>query len=113
HVTVGALTAGSYAGTITITDPAAANNPQTINVTLAVLNSPTIGVSPTSLTFTTPLGVNPANQNLTISNTRNLTFTWSAASSVTTPAAGTWLSLTGTTNGALTTGTATFAAAVN
>src|SRR5207244_9986335 len=71
HVTVGALTAGSYAGTITITDPAAANNPQTINVTLDVLNAPTIGVNPTSLTFPTQLGLNPAYQHLNISNTAN------------------------------------------
>ncbi|HVE42334.1 MAG TPA: hypothetical protein VNM14_20790 [Planctomycetota bacterium] len=113
HVNVAGLTAGSYAGTITVSDPAAANNPQTINVTLDVLNSPTIGVAPTSLTFTTPIGVNPGNQTLTISNTGNQTLNWNAAPSVTTPVAGTWLSLVGTTSGALTTGTANFAASVN
>jgi hypothetical protein len=114
HIVVAGLTAGSYAGTITVSDPNAANNPQTINVNLTILNAPTIGVSPTSLTFTTPLGVNPGNQTLTISNAGDLTLNWSAASSVTTPAAGTWLSLSPVApSGSLTTTTANFDAVVD
>lgn len=98
-VDVTGLAAGTYSGTISVAAAGSSNTPQTITVTLNVTSSPAIGVSPTSLTFTTPVGTNPGSQPVTVSNTGGTPLDWSAAPIITTPAGGTWLSLSGTTSG--------------
>ncbi|HJT21836.1 MAG TPA: fibronectin type III domain-containing protein, partial [Nitrospira sp.] len=66
---------------------------------------PSIGLSPTSLSFTAQQGgTNPANQTLNISNTGGGTLNWSAGDNAS------WLSVSpasGTANGAITIGAAT------
>ena len=77
--TVG-LTPGSYSGTISVTDPAATNSPQTVPVTFNIAAAPVIGLSPTSLTFTaTAGGANPSNQTVTVSNTGGGTLSYTAS----------------------------------
>lgn len=98
-VDVTGLAAGTYSGTITLTAAGATNSPQAIPVTLNVLGTPAMTVAPTSLTYTTPVGVPPATQTLTVSSSGGQNLDWSASTIVTTPAAGTWLGLTGTTSG--------------
>ena len=68
------LLAGSYSGTLTVTDPNATNSPQVGSVAITVRPKATIGRSPSSLSFTVarPLsGPYPAipTQTLTIQNT--------------------------------------------
>ncbi|MBI2931981.1 MAG: choice-of-anchor D domain-containing protein, partial [Planctomycetes bacterium] len=78
-VDITGLPAGTYNGTITVSDPGATNSPQTVAVTLNVNAPPTIGRSPASLTFTAMEGgANPASQDVTISNTGGTTLSWSA-----------------------------------
>jgi hypothetical protein len=100
------LVAGTYSGNVRITGAAGtANSPKDVPVTLKVESDPTIGLSPGALIFTITLGAaNPPNQTVTVTNTGDLTLTWSAAGSVTTPVAGTWLGLSGVTTGSLTGG---------
>jgi len=83
-----ALAAGPFGGTITLTAPGASNTPQTIPVSLAVNGMPTLGLSPSSLSFAaTEGGGNPPAQTLTVTNTGAGTLTWTVA-----PNAG-WLTL--------------------
>lgn len=92
------LAAGTYNGTITISDPAASNNPKTCTVTLHVNATPSIGVNPTSLSWTAPQnGPNPAGKPVTIQNTGTGTLAWSAGFNVP------WLSASAT-SGNLTAG---------
>jgi hypothetical protein len=84
-VNISGLKAGSYSGTITVADPNAKNNPQTITVSLTVSQEapPRIGVSPTSLSFSAEVGSsNPSSKNIAISNsgdgTLNYQITWDA-----------------------------------
>jgi dUTPase len=75
------LTAGNYSGTITLTAPGATGSPATVAVSLAITQNPSLGVSPTSLTFSgTPGGSNPASQSVAIANNGGGTLSWSAAS---------------------------------
>jgi uncharacterized protein (TIGR03437 family) len=50
------LTAGTHAGTITITAPGAVNTPQTVNVTFRVFTDPLFSATPASLQFTSQTG---------------------------------------------------------
>ena len=73
----GSLTAGSYTGTVTIAATGATS--VTIPVTFVVAAPPTIGMSPSSLSFTAQQGGgNPVAQTLSISNAGGGTLSWSA-----------------------------------
>ena len=85
-VDISSLKVGSYTGSISVTDPNAKNNPQTISVNLTISQEapPKIGVSPTSLSFSAEEGgSDPSPQNITISNqgsgTLNYQISWDAA----------------------------------
>ena len=74
------LTPGTYTGSISIASTAAANTPQTVNVTLVVSAPPTIGLSPTSLTFSGVAGgAAPAAKTISVSNTGGSSLAWSAS----------------------------------
>jgi hypothetical protein len=60
HYTTAALEVGQYTGTITISDPVASNNPQTIGVTLIVMGQPAICREPPTLAPTCAYGENVA-----------------------------------------------------
>ncbi|NOT95058.1 MAG: choice-of-anchor D domain-containing protein [Nitrospira sp.] len=79
-VTTGALTAGSYTGTVILsaTGASSVTVPVTFTVTAAPL-APAIGASPASFSFTAQVGSNPATQTLTISNTGGGTLNWTAS----------------------------------
>ncbi len=102
-VNAAGLAAGTYNKTITITAAGATNTPQTVNVTLTVnAAAPAISLSPTSLSFTTTVGTNPASQTIGLSNSGGGTMSWTATADSTSPA---WLSVSpgsGTGNGTLT-----------
>jgi hypothetical protein len=87
------LAAGAYTGTVRIDSSNAQNAPQFISVTMNLTGQPRIGLSPTSLTFTTGVGATPANQTVTVTNTGGSPLTWAASKSVSTPAGGSWLNL--------------------
>ncbi len=80
-VNLSGLAAGSHSAAITVTATGATNTPQTIPVTLIVsapTANPTIGLSPTSLSFSATVGgINPTNQSITVQNTGTGTLTWS------------------------------------
>jgi len=106
-VTTGALTAGSYSGTVILnaTGASPAIVPVSFTVTTAPV-APAIGASPASFSFTAQVGSNPATQTLTISNTGGGTLNWTASDNAA------WLMLStasGTGNGptTLTVNTAT------
>ena len=66
-VTTGILTAGSYAGNITLSATGASS--MTVPVTFTVTALPTVNLSPTSLTYTaTQGGTNPANQTVALTS---------------------------------------------
>jgi hypothetical protein len=90
------LDRGDYTGTITITDPDALNNPQTITVNLSVTEEepPKIGVNTTSFIFNATVGgSNPPSQILRVSNIGdgklNYQITWDAAWLNVSPTSGT------------------------
>jgi hypothetical protein len=69
--TTGSLAAGTYNATVQVSCTGATNSPQSYTVAFTVnpVSSPTISLSPTSLTFTaTAGGGNPSSQNVTVSN---------------------------------------------
>jgi hypothetical protein len=112
--TPGALSVGTYTGFIRLDSANAINAPQFLYVTMNLTPLPRIDLSPASLSFVTGTGINPTAQAVMLTNSGGGTLTWSAAASVSTPAAGTWLSLLGTTSGALGPGlSTTFDAAVD
>jgi len=95
-VNSGGLAEGSYAATITIADPKAANSPQRVNVTLQVSQQPppTIVVSRSSLSFSAQAGSgSPSPQTIGIRNggsgTLAYTVAWDAAWLSVAPASGT------------------------
>jgi hypothetical protein len=98
-IDVTGLSAGNYSGLITVTGTGATNTPQTIPVTLNILSGPALSVNPTSISFTTPVTVNPLTQTVTVTNAGGTPMDWSASAIVTTPAAGTWLKIGGSTSG--------------
>ncbi|MCP5488507.1 MAG: M6 family metalloprotease domain-containing protein [Verrucomicrobia bacterium] len=63
------LSPGLYSGTITITDPGAANNPQTIGVALEVLAPPHISANSNAFTFSGFSGATGITQVLKLANT--------------------------------------------
>ncbi len=79
-VDISGLTDGVYTDTVTITDPAATNSPQEVEVILTVAEpAPEIGVSPASFVFDAVVGSNPADQSLDITNLGGGTLDWSAS----------------------------------
>src|SRR5207249_10148881 len=88
-VNTAGLAAGTYNATITVAATGATNTPQAVPVTLTVAAaSPTIGLSPTSLSFTgTQGGTNPAAKTVSITNTGGGTLSWTVGDN------GAWLSL--------------------
>ncbi len=67
----GSLAAGTYNATVSVASSGATNTPQTYTVAFTVnpVSSPTISLSPTSLSFSATVGGgNPSAQNVTVSN---------------------------------------------
>jgi hypothetical protein len=78
-VSLSGLSAGTYTGKITITDPAASNNPQSCTVTLQISASPRLSVDTTPLSWTAPAGgTKPDDKSLLIRNSGGGTLVWTA-----------------------------------
>src|SRR5262249_11721870 len=90
NVNTAGMTAGTYTTPLTVTATGATTTPQTVTVTLT-LNAPlipTIGLAPTSLSFsTTQGGTNPSAQTVSINNAGTGTLNWNATSTAS------WLSV--------------------
>src|SRR5207249_4990573 len=90
-VNTSGLTAGPYNGTITVTRSEERRAGKTVTVTLTVTAAPvppTIGLSPTSLSFTgVQGGTNPSVQTVSMTNTGDGTLSWSVSDNAT------WLTL--------------------
>jgi hypothetical protein len=104
------LAVGSYTGTITVTDPAATNNPQTVHVTLTVNAAPkaTIALSKTALTPSATQGMNPVSDTFTVSNTGSATLNYTISDDAA------WMTVSpasGSTTGAANTITVQYSAA--
>ena len=86
------LSVGQYTGSLSISATGGTNNPQTVQVTLNITNTPSISSVPASLSFFVPGdGSAPAPQSITIfSSGTNTSFTAAATSRV-----GSWLSVSG------------------
>ncbi len=70
-VNISGLATGTYSGTVTVSDPNAVNNPQTVSVTLEIGTAPppTIAVRPSSLRFEGRIGgQNPSPQSIGVRN---------------------------------------------
>jgi len=66
---VGSLAAGTYQASVEVVAGGASNSPRFVTVVLTVNGSPTIGLSPTSVSFNAPAsGADPAAQTVSISN---------------------------------------------
>jgi hypothetical protein len=98
------LAAGTYTGSVSVASTGASNSPQSIPVTLnvtAAAGKPTLGVSPTSLTFNYQIGGStPAAQSVTTSSSTSTAISYTATT------ASAWLTTTasGTTPGSLSIG---------
>ncbi|MEP6832755.1 MAG: hypothetical protein ABJB74_05140, partial [Gemmatimonas sp.] len=69
QVAVGALAAGVYTATVSITSPVANNSPQTVTVTFTVSANVVIALSTTTVNFSGAFGgASPASQAVTVSN---------------------------------------------
>ena len=104
------LAAGTYTATITVSDPNASNNPQTISVSLTITAParPTIALSPTSLTATAVQGSSPANGSFTVANSGGGTLNYTITDNAT------WLSVSptsGSTSGPAVTHTVQYSTA--
>jgi uncharacterized protein (TIGR03437 family) len=89
-VNITGLAAGSY--TAQASFASGGSTPATVSVSLNVSETPAvIGASPASLQFTTSAGINPASQNLTVSNLGGGTLSWLATVGYTTTSG--WLSI--------------------
>ena len=91
-------------GTLNITFTSVVDNAKVsaILITPASTTQPIIGLSPTSLTFTTTAGTNPSNQTIALSDSGGGSLSWTATADSTSPA---WLSVSpgsGTGNATLT-----------
>lgn len=74
------LAAGTYTGTATVSNQQGGSIMQ-VPLTLTVTSgntAPTLGVSPTNMSFSATVGGNPASKTLSIANTGGGTFGWSA-----------------------------------
>lgn len=95
-VSTAGLTAGSYSGrvTIAVTQPNGRISNNNVSVVLTVTSggaSPTLGISPTSLSFSgTAGGANPASKTVSMTNTGGGPLSWSASDNAS------WLSLSPT-----------------
>jgi len=89
-VNIAGLAAGSYTAQVSLAS--GGSTPATVSVSLNVSETPAvIGASPASLQFTTSAGINPASQNLTVSNLGGGTLSWLATVGYTTTSG--WLSI--------------------
>jgi hypothetical protein len=79
-VNAASLGAGTFTGAITITAPGASGSPATLPVTITINRPPSISVTPVSLNFAGQPGTAFPAQTLTVSNTGDGSFTWSASS---------------------------------
>lgn len=75
------LAIGTYTGTVTLADPLATNNSQTVAVTLTVSSAtPAIlDLTPTSMSFSATQGTNPSSKSASIRNLGAGTLAWTAA----------------------------------
>jgi hypothetical protein len=80
-VSTAGLAAGTYSGSATISGGGTTKSvPVMLTVTTSTSTSPTIGLSPMSLSFTDSVGgANPAAKTISIANTGGGTLTWSAS----------------------------------
>lgn len=85
------LAAGNYSGTVTIAAPSAMDSPATVGITLTVVASAQLAVTPTSLTFSNAVQGTSSTQQVTVRNTGGQGMTWTAA--VQTSNGGSWLLL--------------------
>lgn len=74
------LASGTYAATITVTDPGAANSPQTIPVSLTVFERPGISLSTNAFTQTIFGGTDASQQSFTINNSGGGTLNYTITS---------------------------------
>jgi hypothetical protein len=72
HVTFQPTSAGNVSGTLTVTDNAA-NSPQSVTLNGTGLAPAAVSFSPSSLSFSTPLGTSSPSQTITITNTGGAT----------------------------------------
>jgi hypothetical protein len=79
-VDVTGLSEGDHFGSILVKDPEATVTQETINVTLKITGTPRISITPGSLSFSSPVGTNPAFKTLTVQNTGGGSLDWSATS---------------------------------
>ncbi len=79
------LAPGNYSANITITAQGSQNSPQTIPVSLTVLSpTPTIAISPTSLTNSCPAGTNASAQSFQVWNSGAGTLNYTISTTITT-----------------------------
>ena len=91
----GSLAAGTYNATVKVSSTGATNSPQSYTVAFTVnpVSSPTISLSPTSLSFSATVGgSNPSSQNVTVSNSGGGTLA-SPTTSITYSSGSGWLSV--------------------
>ena len=72
NVTFTPQSSGSASGTISITD-SATGGPQSVSLSGTGLTPPAVSFSPSSLSFSTPLGTSSASQTITVTNTGGAT----------------------------------------
>jgi uncharacterized protein (TIGR03382 family) len=81
-VAQGAMVAGTYTEELAISDPNATNPSEIIFVTFNIVTTPTIGLSPTSFSFSGPQnGTPPLPQTLTVTNVGSGKLNWTATPS--------------------------------
>ena len=91
----GSLSSGTYNATVNVSSSGATNSPQSYTVAFTVnpVSSPTISLSPTSLSFSATVGgSNPSSQNVTVSNSGGGTLA-SPTTSITYSSGSGWLSV--------------------
>jgi len=89
-VNITGLAAGSYTAQVSFTS--GGSTPATVSVSLNVSETPAvIGASPAALQFSTSAGINPASQNLTVSNLGGGILSWLATVGYTTTSG--WLAI--------------------
>jgi uncharacterized protein (TIGR03437 family) len=87
------LAVGNYTGAIQFVSPQAVNSPQTVTVSLSVIEPVTLALTPTSLAYQgTESGPDPEIQKVSVTETTGKPFSWNAAA--TTSSGGGWLTVT-------------------
>jgi hypothetical protein len=92
-VNAAALAPGAYSGTVIVTSANDPSGAKIIPVNFTIAAAFTIETTPTSLSFGAVAGSSPGAQTLAIRTTEQ-TSSYTATANVTTPAGGTWLSVT-------------------